>query len=64
VPAVVIGADIGRVARLRPGDELRFASASVEGARSALRRAEDEVAALEALEAPGHDGLGWAGSHR
>jgi allophanate hydrolase subunit 2 len=64
VPAVVIGADIGRVARLRPGDELRFASASVEGARSALRRAEDEVAALEALEAPGDDGLGWAGSHR
>ena len=64
VPAVVIGADFGRVARLRPGDELRFASASVEGARSALRRAEDEVAALEALEAPGDDGLGWAGSHR
>ena len=64
VPAVVIGADIGRVARLRPGDELRFASVSLEAARSALRRAEEELAALEALEAPGDDELGWAGSHR
>lgn len=64
VPAVVIGADIGRVARLRPGDELRFASVSLEEARSALRRAEVELAALEALEAPGDEELGWAGSHR
>jgi antagonist of KipI len=64
VPAVVIGADIGRVARLRPGDELRFASVSLEEARSALRRAEEELAALEALDAPGDDELGWAGSHR
>lgn len=64
VPAVVIGADIGRVARLRPGDELRFASVSLEEARSALRRAEEELVALEALDAPGDDELGWAGSHR
>lgn len=64
VPAVVIGADIGRVARLRPGDELRFASVSLEEARSALRQATDELAALEALDAPGDDELGWAGSHR
>ena len=64
VPAVVIGADIGRVARLRSGDELRFASVSLEEARSALRRAEEELAALEALDAPGDDELGWAGSHR
>ena len=64
VPAVVIGADIGRVARLRPGDELGFASVTQEEARSALRRAEEELATLEALEAPGNDELGWAGSHR
>ena len=64
VPAVVIGADIGRVARLRPGDALRFASVSLEDARSALRLAEEELAALEALDAPGDDELGWAGSHR
>jgi len=64
VPAVVIGADIGRVARLRPGDELRFASVSLQEARSALRRAEEELADLEALDAPGDDELGWAGSHR
>ena len=63
VPAVVIGADIGRVARLRPGDELRFASVSLEEARSALRRAEEELAALEMLD-PGDDELRWAGSHR
>jgi biotin-dependent carboxylase-like uncharacterized protein len=64
VPAVVIGADVGRVARLRPGDELRFASVTLEEARSALRRATEELAALEALDAPGDDELGWAGSHR
>ena len=63
-PAVVIGADVGRVARLRAGDELRFASVTLEEARSALRRAENELAALEALEAPRDDELGWAGSHR
>jgi len=64
VPAVVIGADIGRVARLRPGDELRFASVSLDEARSALRRATEELAALEALDAPEDDEPGWAGSHR
>jgi antagonist of KipI len=65
VPAVVIGADIGRVAQLRPGDEVRFASVSVEEARGALRRAESELAALEALDGPPQDDeLGWAGSHR
>lgn len=64
VPAVVVGADIGRVARLWPGDETRFASVSLEEARSALRRAEEELAALEALDAPEDDELGWAGSHR
>lgn len=64
MPAVVIGADIGRVGRLRPGDELRFASVSLEDARSALRKAEKELAAIEAHEGPGDDELGWAGSHR
>jgi biotin-dependent carboxylase-like uncharacterized protein len=65
VPAVVIGADIGRVAQLRTGDEVRFASVSIEEARSALRRAEIELAALEALDGPPQDDeLGWAGSHR
>jgi antagonist of KipI len=65
VPAVVIGADVGRVARRRPGDELRFVSVSLVEARSARRRAEDELAALEALEGPGggSDELGWVGSH-
>ena len=64
VPAVVIGADVGRVAQLRPGDEVRFASIVLEEARIALRRAEDELAALEILSGPSDDELGWAGSHR
>jgi len=64
VPAVVIAADVGRVARLRPGDKLRFASVSLDEARSAMRRATEELAALEALDAPGDDELGWAGAHR
>ena len=63
VPAVVIGADIGRVARLRPGDQMRFASVSLEEARSARHRAEEELAALEALDAIDDDELRWVGSH-
>ena len=63
VPAVVIGADVGRVARLRPGDELRFASVSLEEARLARHQAEEELTAVQPLEKPGDDGLGWAGSH-
>lgn len=64
VPAVVIGADVGRVARLRTGDHVTFTPVSLDAARSALRRAEAELAALETLEGPGNDELGWAGSHR
>lgn len=63
VPAVVIRADIGRVAQLRPGDAVMFTSVSLEEARSALRRAEEELAALEVLDAPADDELGWTGSH-
>jgi len=63
VPAVVIGADLGRVARLRPGDQLRFASVSVEEARGALKAAEKELAALEPLGAVDDDELRWIGSH-
>ena len=63
VPAVVIGADVGRVARLRPGDELRFASVSLEEARLARRKAEEELTAIQPLDAPGDAEVGWAGSH-
>ena len=64
VPAVVIRADVGRVAQLRPGDAVRFASVGLEEARAAWRRAEEELAALEPLAAVGDDELGWTGSHR
>ncbi len=62
VPACVIGADVGRVAQLRPGDALQFASVSVEAARDAYRREEVELAALVAAGAPPDDELGWAGA--
>ena len=64
VPAVVIGADVGRVAQLRPGDEVRFVSISIDDAREAWSRAEEELAALEPLEEREGDELGWTGSHR
>ena len=63
VPAVVIGADVGPVARLRPGDELRFVSVSLEEARRASRAAETELTALEPLDAVDGDELRWVGSH-
>ena len=62
VPACVIRADIGRVAALRPGDAVAFASVSLEEARRALRLAEDELAALAGGDAPPDDELGWAGA--
>jgi 5-oxoprolinase (ATP-hydrolysing) subunit C len=60
VPACVIRADVGRVAQLRTGDRLAFASVSPGEARDALHGAEDQLAAIEA---PEEDGLGWVGSH-
>lgn len=62
VPACVIGADVGRVAQLRPGDALRFVSVSPDEAREANRRAEEELAALDDADAPPDDELGWAGA--
>lgn len=62
VPASVIRADIGRVALLRTGDPLRFASVSLEEARAALRRMEKELAALEDEGPSSGDELGWAGA--
>jgi allophanate hydrolase subunit 2 len=64
VPACVIRADVGRVAELRTGDSLTFASVTVDQARDAFRQAEHELAALEPLETVEDDELGWAGSHR
>ena len=62
VPACVIGADVGRVAQLRPGDPLRFVSVSPGEAREANQRAEEELAALVDAGAPPDDELGWAGA--
>ena len=62
VPACVIRADIGRVAALRTGDPVRFASVSVPEARAVLVELEHELAALEVADAPPDDELGWAGA--
>ena len=59
VPACVIRADVGRVAQLLPGDEMRFVLVSLDDARAAMRASE---AALRVE--PIDDGdLGWVGSH-
>src|SRR5688500_3728426 len=63
VPACVIRADIGRMAQLRPGDRLRFASVSVDDARRALRDAEESLGALEVIGSEGDEPLRWIGSH-
>ena len=63
VPACVIRADIGRLAALRTGDRVTFASVSREEAVDALREMEDELAALDEAGAPPDDELGWAGAH-
>ena len=63
VPAVVIGADVGRVAQLRPGDAVRLASVSLDEARRAWIEAEEELAALEPLDERPDDELGWTGAH-
>jgi len=62
VPACVIRADVGRVAQLRPGDEVRFASVSVEEAIQALRQAEADLDDLEPFSLTGDDEIGWAGA--
>ncbi len=64
VPAVVIGADMGAVAQLRPNDTVRFIPVTMEEAVDAWRRAEMELAALEPLDERWDDELGWTGSHR
>lgn len=62
VPACVISADVGRVAQLRPGDEVRFATVSVEDAVAALRAARADLDRVEAFSITGDDELGWAGA--
>jgi antagonist of KipI len=63
VPACVIRADVGRVAELRTGDAVTFAQVSIEEARAALRRLEEELAVLEDAGAPPDDEPAWAGAH-
>ena len=63
VPASVVRADIGRVARLRTGDALTFASVTVEEAIEAMRQAEEELARIEPIDVGDDDVLAWAGSH-
>ncbi len=62
VPACVIGADVGRVGQLRPGDSLRLVAVSAEKARRLLREMEDRLAALEDITASTDDEPGWAGA--
>lgn len=63
VPACVIGADIGRIAQLRPGDRVELVEVSSAEARDAGRRWESELSDTEGLDAWAADEPGWAGSH-
>jgi biotin-dependent carboxylase-like uncharacterized protein len=63
VPACVVGADIGRVAQLRPGDPVALVQVSALEAREAWLRMESHLAAIEPLDATADDEPGWAGSH-
>jgi allophanate hydrolase subunit 2 len=45
VPAVVIGADLGRLAQLRPGERVRFARVTLDEALGALRERRQALAA-------------------
>ncbi|HEX2767035.1 MAG TPA: biotin-dependent carboxyltransferase family protein [Candidatus Limnocylindria bacterium] len=63
VPACVIGADIGSVAQLRPGDPVELVEVRDDEARGAWLRIESSLAEVEPLGAAGDDGPGWAGAH-
>lgn len=62
VPACVIRADIGRIAALRPGDEVTFSLVSIEAARRVLRESEREFDALEDAAASPDTALQWTGA--
>jgi allophanate hydrolase subunit 2 len=63
VVAVVIRADIGRVARLRPGDELWFAAVTLDAAREAWQHAMATLDAIDPLPPADDDEGAWAGAH-
>ena len=64
VPWVVIAADVGRLARLRPGTDVRFVEVTFDEARAAWLEAERQLTAVESLDADEGDVPGgWAGSH-
>ena len=62
VPACVIRADIGRVAQLRAGDGVTFAPVSIPEALDALHQREAALAALDDVQVPPDDELGWIGA--
>lgn len=62
VPWCVIGADVGRVARLRTDDAVRFVSVTTQEARQAVGEREDELAALDTVSVATDDELGWTGA--
>lgn len=63
VPACVILADVGRVAQLLPGNEVRFRRVSVAEARAADAEAERSLDRLEADPGDGDEAIGWTGAH-
>jgi antagonist of KipI len=62
VVARVIRADVGRVAQLRPGEDVCFAAVTVADAVAALRTAQAALDALEPFSLTTDDETGWAGA--
>jgi biotin-dependent carboxylase-like uncharacterized protein len=63
VPACIIGADLGHVAQLRPGETVALTVVDTAEARAAWRDMEQELARLEPLDPRLDHGAEWAGSH-
>jgi len=63
VPACVIAADVGRVAQLRTGDELRFQVVSGAEARDAWLKSEESLRLVDPIDPGDDESLRWTGAH-
>jgi biotin-dependent carboxylase-like uncharacterized protein len=63
VPACVVASDIGRVAQLRTGDELRFEVVSAAEARMAWEESEASLRLIDPMDPGDDESLRWTGAH-
>jgi len=63
VPACVVASDVGRVAQLRTGDELRFRVVSAAEARKAWEQSEESLLLIDPIDPGDEESLRWTGAH-